>query len=313
MLIKNMIYEIPKFISIDGEVQTLSNNFLKEKLLSSEKNENIYRVSRGDNRSKIMALIGDFNTFFNWGLKSNHSFLDDSDIRNFLESESVDKKIMLDLLNNNINLNLKHHLKKYPNIVIGNKENFIDQINDSINITNTNEDLLFIKEFILYLLHTMGSDQFFKNVTPWISTSYGKNRFNIALQFANPSFKRFKHIILDYWIPRFQEGNTFVKTSSIIKKLKTLGIEWHKDFNSEIMLKYCMFPDQLIGYYYFENNQLAHYCFNPYYINKWNEDDSFSIGDNLFINQEDVDFPANNPYNIIYLNENNRITTFNRR
>lgn len=319
MLIEDMVSKIPKFITIDGEIKDLSNKFLKEKLLSSEKNENIYRVSRGDSRSRIMSLVGDFDTFFNWGLKSNHSFLDDSIFREFLEPGNVDKNIMLELLNSKINRYLAHHLIRYPEDVKGDRIRFIDQIKESIIITKANDDLLFIKEFILFLLHTMGNDKFFNNVTPWISTSYGKRRFKVAWRFATHKITNRKktnippYIILDYWTAKVNEGYTFIKTSEIRKKLKMLGIEWHRDRNSEIMLKFCMFPHQLVGYYYFENGDLAHYCFNPHYINRWIEDDTFKIGDNLYINQEEVDFPANNPYKIIYLSENNTISTFNTR
>ncbi|MGG3801598.1 hypothetical protein [Metabacillus fastidiosus] len=319
MMIDDMVSKIPMFISSDVEIKALSNEFLKEKLLSSEKNENIYRVSRGDNQLKTMSLIGDFNTFFNWGLKSNHSFWEDSEIREFLEAETINKEIMFDLVNNNIDGNLNYHFQNYRHYVKGDRPSFINQINESIHNTQAKEDLLFIKEFILYFLHTMGNDKFFRKVTPWISTSYGKNRFNVALRFARHNLRRSNkykispYIILDYWTPRVNEGYTFIKTSEVIKRLKLFGIDWHRDANSEIMLKYCMFPHQLIGYYYFENEQLTYYCFNPHYIKRWIEDNTFLIGDNLYINQEHVDFPADNLYKIIYLKEKNKISTFNKR
>jgi hypothetical protein len=84
---------------------------------------------------------------------------------------------------------------------------------ESIIITKANDDLLFIKEFILFLLHTMGNDKFFNNGTPWISTSYGKRRFKIAWCFATHNLNNRKkpnippYIILDYWTAKGTEGH----------------------------------------------------------------------------------------------------------
>ncbi|WP_092926442.1 hypothetical protein [Romboutsia hominis] len=101
-------------------------------------------------------------------------------------------------------------------------------------------------------------------------------------------------------VDKFEEGHAYRSTNHIICKLHQIGIPWYRNKYNEIMVKYALYPHQLVGYYYFEDNELKHYVVNHHYVDMWKENQQFKIGDYVYIDQGNVDFPADNPYKVIY-------------
>lgn len=81
-------------------------------------------------------------------------------------------------------------------------------------------------------------------------------------------------------------------------------MNWFKDRDKEVLIKYAMFPHQIVGYYYFENDKLIHYKVNPFYVDKWREDPDFKIGDRIYISQDIHKISDKLPFDSIYTNCN---------
>ncbi|EIW15695.1 hypothetical protein SAMN04515679_0507 [Pelosinus fermentans] len=77
-------------------------------------------------------------------------------------------------------------------------------------------------------------------------------------------------------------------TRNIISRLKSFSIDWYPDHNKEIMIRYGLFPQNIVGYYVYKDGKLCSYVINPYYLCKWRADSSFDIGDGVFIDQSEV-------------------------
>ena len=200
---------------------------------------------------------------------------------------------------------------------------FVGEIIHGIENDLYSEDqLLLIKDWICCMLHTAG-DREFKNISPWVSASQGETRYKVAYLFGQGRKNSTKNhcrkivnkrfVILDTWVGVGEEHDTFETTEYLIRSLRDLHLPWYEDTYHEIMLKYAIYPHRLIGYYYFENDELQYYFLNPHYYEKWKENREFQIGDYIYINQESVSFPANNPYRIIYSRIGNRFEIFDKR
>ncbi|WP_458414894.1 hypothetical protein ACNQFZ_08770 [Schinkia sp. CFF1] len=320
----NLINTIPCFTTQNSDLIGLDNNFLKSQLLLSESNNNILRLARGEGRKKILdSIIGSPNIIFDWGQKSMHSYLENSEVREFLEPNKVSKELLFRFINL-YEEELEYHYYRYPHQFRNsvNSQKVINTIQEAIKKTESFDDLQLIKEWLCFALHTSGNREFSK-ISPWVSTTMGNRRYDIAYRYGLGNLKNFKYkdrgtvnkkyIILDYWVPISEENDSYRNANYVRDKLKSMGIDWYKNKHNEVMVKYVLFPHQLIGYYYFENHGLKHYCFNHHYIEKWKKDMYFKIGDFLYIDQELVDFPSDNPYRLIYLKQGGNFSVFNRR
>ncbi|URZ16634.1 hypothetical protein [Clostridium felsineum] len=328
LLPKNLIHSIPYFKSQNSEVCKLSKSFLKEQLLLAEKNTNLIRLARGEGRKFILDhIISDPDIIFNWGEKSRHAFLDKSKIREFLEPDVVNKELLLKLLKvyeEEIDYHWNKYFKNYRMILKHNcKEEIIDKIKRAIEISSLESDLIIIKEWLCYALHTAGSKKF-SDISPWVSTSMGEIRYKTAYMYGagnwnilknsnNRSVFNKRFVILDYWALVSEEGDTYRNANYVGKKLRSMGLPWYENKINEVMVKYGLLPHQLVGYYYFENDELKYYFFNQHYIDEWEEDSNFKIGDFIYIDQTDVKFPSDNPYNIIYAKHGKKFEIFNKR
>ena len=79
------------------------------------------------------------------------------------------------------------------------------------------------------------------------------------------------------------------------------------------MIKIAQSPFSDSVFKHFENDNLLHYQVNPHYLRCMNTDNSFEIGNNIYIDQSDVAFPANNPYRMIYSRTGPHFDIFDRR
>lgn len=303
---KDLIRTIPQFKSNNDELCGLSPDFLKNQLLISEERQDIIRLARGEGRKTFIKIIADPDLIFDWGVKSNHSLQMQDQMRDFLEPGQVS----IDLL--------YEHIAKLEEVIVLHKERSpyvkgkirIDELKVAVKTAKTQEDLVLLKEFICFFLHTAGNVKGFTYITPWISTSKGSWRYDTACFFGR---RNKRYVIWDYWVPVEEHGQTYHRTADIIEQLKKLGITWYRDIHKEIMVKFAFFPHRIVGYYYLENNQLQYYFFNHHYLQRWAEVVTFRIGDYIYIPQDHVNFPAVNPYNLIYTYDGEQIGTFARR
>ena len=280
---------------------------LKTKLLDAEQNSNIIRLARGEGRSGILDdIIENDEIIFDWGLKSQHAFHKQSEFRDFLEPNSMDvtqMKRIVNMFKEDISCRYKRNFKNVPYCL----NNVDDVVRELFNIIDNNSDshssLMIIKDWICTVLHTAGASDF-KNISPWVSATAGNQRYKTAYFFGTGHIpfsrrttdmnKRF--VIFDTWVNRYEEHNTYEKTKYLIDKFREIGLPWYPDKHHEIMLKYAIYPHCLIGYYYFENDNLLYYQVNPHYLKYMKAYTDFQIGDDIYIDQLRISFPANNPY-----------------
>lgn len=186
--------------------------------------------------------------------------------------------------------------------------------------SDSQTDILLIKDWICAVLHTAGTADF-KNISPWVSATAGDERYKTAYFFGMGYFpfsrrnaqinKRF--VIFDTWVNKNEEHHIYERTQYLIDSFRRLGLPWYNDKHHEIMLKYAIYPHRLIGYYYFENDNLLYYKVNPHYFEYINDDAHFAIGDDISIDQSSVIFPADNPYNVIYSRSGMSFDVYDRR
>ena len=296
---------------------------LKRKLRAAEENPAVIRLARGDGRPKILdQIVADDRVIFGWGLKSRHAFLERSPLRDFLEPNQMDAgqlKRILKLYEDD----LPYHFRKAGFGAGWNSarhRSLVQRLYDSIDANqDTGENLLLIKDWLCAVLHTAGSPAF-HNLSPWVSVSAGSKRYKTAYLFGAgkaDSYRgertRRRFVIFDTWVSPGDEHRTFERTQFLIARFREIGLPWYADRHYEIMLKYAIYPQNLIGYYYFENDMPLHYYLNPHYWSRMESDPHFQIGDEVMIDQTDVGFPADNPYRIIYERRGGRFGVYERR
>jgi hypothetical protein len=322
---RNLISSIPCFKSQNHDLSGLDYDFIKNKLLVSEENNNIIKLSRGEGRRDILnSIINLPNIIFDWGEKAMHSLVESSEARDFLEPNIVTKELLnslLDLYKEELEYHNNKYLNKYGNKT--DKETVIQKISEAIVKHDSYNDLLLIKEWLCFALHTSGNKKF-SEISPWVSTCMGNSRYKIAYLYGTGNQRYLKlagkhmainksFVILDYWVPVCEENTSFRNADYIGNKLRSMGVPWYPNKHNEVMVKYALFPHQLIGYYYFDNDELQYYYVNHHYLEEWAKNSDFKIGDYLYIDQTNVDFPSNNPYKIIYTKQGKAFSVFKRR
>ena len=208
--------------------------------------------------------------------------------------------------------NLEKMMNKHPALRVDiDAHNKIERLKNIV-INETNEEkLLFIKEWLMYAFHTMGVSEFSK-LTPCISCSYGFERFNVAKIFGGYRGKNRYYVIMDSWVDISEEGIAFKKTEYVNSVLEGYGLKWFPNRHSEIMLKYAIFPQQLVGYYFVDNGQITKYVVNKHYIDECNRKNDFEIGTTLYFDQY-IDFSILGPYNTVYQYYNGDFSVAGRR
>lgn len=277
-------YENKTYITLDK----CEMDFIKRKLLESEENRNIVRVLRGEGRPDIIEkYIYNGPVFFLYGLKSLHATVEANKLTEFFNPvANLDKEEMLKFLPTLIDeLKIQHKKDssiKLPNDLEAKFRQFI------CNAT----DILFIRDFFASILHTSGRNKDFNTAKPWISCTYGAKKYEVAEKFARCRETINDYILIDYWVDRNRKNMvpTYYLTRDIICRLKSFSIDWYPDYNKEIMVRYGLFPQNIVGYYVYTNRKLHYYVINPYYLHKWRNNSSFNIGDSVFIDQSEIKF-----------------------
>lgn len=326
---KTLIRGIRCAKTTNRELTAREISLLQEKLLQAENNPDILRLARGDGRKIVLdEILADDKIIFGWGLKSQHSFHARSSFRDLLEPEQVQTaglKKLVGLYENNLAYHYgKEGFRSFHHARLDHAE-IVQQLYAMIeNEQTSREDLLLIKDWLCMMLHTAGCIEF-KDISPWVSAALGVQRYKTAYLFGRG--QRFdakwhskrsydicrRYVIFDTWIACYDEHHAFERTQFLIDRLDQMGLPWYPDRNHEIMLKYAIYPQNLIGYYYFENDCLCYYYVNPHYFEHMLANPEFQIGDYVFIDQAGVDFPANNPYRMIYTRHGNKFSIYKRR
>ncbi|WP_394866486.1 hypothetical protein [Paraclostridium bifermentans] len=123
-----------------------------------------------------------------------------SELRDFLEPYQIDKELMYRLLGRYKRKLLELRNKELDRVIMWKDENkdrkypyrvlFFDnqikveigRIENAINKADSCDELIAIKEFLCYSLHIAGYSKY-KDISPWVSTSQGENRYYNASKF----------------------------------------------------------------------------------------------------------------------------------
>ena len=182
MTAEEMIDNIPRFESSDGQIGNLTDSFLKRKLYNAMTNPSIINLARGEGRSTALNdIVFHPEILFDWGEKSMHAFLDSQNntLREFCDPNVVNKEMMIDYIYKYARNLERMIIKNHVLSVEGDVHEKIERlINTVVNETNF-EKLLCLKEWFIYAFHTMEVSEFAK-ITPCISCSYGSERFEVA-------------------------------------------------------------------------------------------------------------------------------------
>lgn len=298
---EELIQSIPRFECSEGSPLELDDNFLKGKLLNAIANRDIICLARGEGRSRALNdIVFHPEILFDWGEKSLHAFLEKKDerLRNFCDPGIVDKEVMIYYIEK-YGENLKCFYERY--VCLGRQESdvntFMEQLIYIIRMETDNAKLLCIKDWLLYALHTMQEKEF-SRITPCISCSYGDRRFDVAYKFGKGHYNNY-FVVMDCWVERSEEGRSYKRADYVNKILSEYGLTWFPNRHNEIMLKYGIFPQQLVGYYFWDRGSLKKYVINKHYIDAWKENAAFEIGDPIYFEQT-IDFEKLGPYNTVY-------------
>jgi hypothetical protein len=314
MTAEEMIDNIPRFESSDGKIRNLTDEFLKQKLHNAIVNPSIINLARGEGRSTALNdIVFHPEILFDWGEKSMHAFLDSqtNTLREFCDPNVVNKEMMIDYIHKYARYLERMIFKYHVLCVDGDVHEKIERLINSV-VSETNfEKLLCLKEWLIYAFHTMGVREFAK-ITPCISCSHGLERFRVAKRFGGYQGRNRYYVIMDSWVNQIEEGITYKKTEYVNSVLEEYGLKWFSNYNSEIMLKYAIFPQQLVGYYFIDNGEITKYVINKHYVDEWNRNPEFEIGMPIYFEQY-IDFGILGPYNTVYQYYNGEFSVAGRR
>ncbi len=314
MTAEEMIDNIPRFESSDGQIISLSDRFLKQKLHNALGNPSIINLARGEGRSTALNdIVFHPEILFDWGEKSMHAFLDSQSntLREFCDPDVVNKEMMIEYINKYAR-HLVRMVDKHQELrVDGDVHEKIEQLIDIVINEENEEKLLRLKEWLIYAFHTMGVREFAK-ITPCISCSYGSERFEVARRFGGYNGRNKYYVIMDNWVNQNEEGVTYKKTDYVNSILEDCGLKWFSNHHNEIMLKFAIFPQQLVGYYFVDNRHITRYVVNKHYIDEWNNNPEFEIGTPVYFDQN-IDFNILGPYNTVYQYNNGGFSVAGRR
>lgn len=127
---------------------------------------------------------------------------------------------------------------------------------------------------------------------------FGETRFNTASKFGRGRGNHY-YVIMDSWVSKYEENNAYMSMDYVNSILKEYELRWFNNRHNEIMLKYGIFPQQLVGYYFFDRGVLEKYVINKHYVDEWERNLKFEIGSPIYFEQI-IDFNKLGPYNSVY-------------
>ncbi|MBW9158796.1 hypothetical protein [Clostridium tagluense] len=315
MLIDNIkiIQSIPRIISTHDYTTSISEEFIREKLIRAENDKDIIMVSRGEGK-KIRVDYIKTEEFFTWGVKSQHATIENIKIQELLNPSNYSKELLLELVQQ-LEYSLNYGRDGY-HLNIGkelNQEKLIIKLKNAIINPRNERDLKIIKDYLCGYLHVFYNPHYtnVKCRSLFISSQMGENRISRARHFGVgiPSYHSItkpnkSYVVFDYWVSKEEQNEGYYIAKDFYTKLNEYDLIWFNKFrqyyNDEVLIKYVMFPHRIVGYYYYEDNELKYYFVNPHYVETWVYNKEANIGDNIFIIQDETDITTGYPYNLIY-------------
>lgn len=243
--------------------------------------------TRGDSKENIEEhndlFTHNLNKIFTVGAKS---------IYNTKVNDDIEKKYQHTYTNNKNTLHeeLRSLIKKANEAMNKREEEFSMktlQYFTKLNLDNFDIESLFkLKIFFLSFFHTDGRLREFSNSSPFLSMTYGKEKFSIARKFAlgkdNPKEKAFVYLY------SLNAGDPYyMKTNNLSKELRKEGAKWHYDKYHEVLLINGMFPHYMLGIFEVEKNKTPKFIINPYLYEILEKSEQFDYINGLPINQKD--------------------------
>jgi hypothetical protein len=266
------------------ETITLRFHILLEKL---ESQSQTILCTRGDSKESIEEHNNffkyDLNKIFIVGGKSNYNFSEDVKSiyqHTYLENIKILQHELKELIEN-ANKAMNRREEEFS---IKTLEYFTDLQLDEFDI----ESLLKLKVFFLSFFHTDGRLREFSDHSPFLSMTYGDEKFSIARKFAlGKDYPKEKAFIYLYSL---NAGDPYyMRTNNLSKELRKIGAKWHYDKYHEILLINGMFPHYMLGIFEVEKNKTPKFIINPYLYEILKQNEQFDYINGLSINQENFE------------------------
>lgn len=243
-------------------------------------NPNTILCTRGDSKKDTEEhdrfFKNDLNKVFTVGAKSNYNFSKD-EVKSIYEFTQKNEDNLVNYLTT---LMLEVNKAMYKR---GKKK--LDYLNnlklDKLDIETLRE----LKIHMLSLLHTDGRHKEFNRQTPFLSMSYGVEKFSIAKKFAfgKDSTKEKAYM---YLYALNTDNAYYQKTEDLAKKLNEVGATWYEDKYDEIILFNGMFPHYLLGIFELIKGKEPIFIINPYLYEILDKNKEFDFVNGLRINQK---------------------------
>ncbi|MEI7825453.1 MAG: hypothetical protein WCI01_09140 [Chlorobiaceae bacterium] len=148
------------------------------------------------------------------------------------------------------------------------------------------------KVFFLSFLHNNGKLRDYKDYSPFISLTSGRNKFAIARKFAIGGRNKFgKGLIYVYALN--SGWPYYICASDITKTLKRYGVKWYKDVNSEILLLNGMYPHFMLGVYVVDKKGYESFIVNPWFYDLLSSENyEYDLQNGVHVNQQNFSYFA---------------------
>lgn len=284
--------KVQKFYSFDKDSEPYELIKVNEKIILKfhklldklESQSQTILCTRGDSKESIEVhndfFKSDLNKIFIVGGKSNYNFSADV--------QSIYQHTYLENIKN-LQQELEELIEKANKAMNRREEEFsIKTLKYFAGLQLAEfdiESLLKLKIFFLSFFHTDGRLREFSDNSPFLSITYGNEKFSIARKFAlgedNPKEKAFIYLY------SLNAGDPYyMKTNILSKALNKIGAKWHYDKYHEILLINGMFPHYMLGIFEVEKNKTPQFIINPYLYDILEKDEQFDYVNGLSINQE---------------------------
>lgn len=95
------------------------------------------------------------------------------------------------------------------------------------------------------VLHNVGRGWSQKNQSPFISTTYGDKKIEVAKQFSKPQSDNEISLIFVYYMLR--ENKYSLRTAELNKLLKSMNVTWYPDIHNELIVADGILPHYHLG------------------------------------------------------------------
>lgn len=304
-------------IIVDNEPQLNEEELklLRSKLKNIRRNQmerdNIFTVLRGEGRKEVIDYVLNSDCLFNWGLKCEDAYRQYTYNRRST-SISYEKKIEIIInklqykiygcrrCNKDTHYNIEGIIEEILNSETVNEEDFLDYMYQFLNCGNIVRKIVLSNQRGRYA---------FENAVRYINSNYSYNIYRRGIISFDELLSKNEGIIIESYI-----NNEEIDIYSLGKKLsellrKRLGIELkYKIQDYEVITKYAIFPQNIIGYFHIRNGEIKYYI-NPNIVKSIRANPDYNIGDYFNIDQNLDDYMANSGMDKYYVRDiNGRIT-----